>query len=193
MTTPRSQRAPPAPPSDLRVSQPQRGTMNVVTEIDSVEPVQPVEITSLRGDAGVRETPSRRALGVSALGLVASAVAIFAAVNATDVRVGPGRVIVALLVIAWAVSAVFVARLRPQEPLSWIMVAGATVGAVAAVSASELDPAASSNDTASAALALSLSLLIAIGLHLSLGLARGTLEHRLRRGVVGAGYVAALP
>src|SRR5689334_13231177 len=129
-TTPRSRPAPLR--SDLRVVEPHRGTMNVVTEIDSVEPAQPVEITSLRGDAGVRETTSRRALGVGVVGLLASAAAIFAAANATDVAIGPGRVIVALLVIAWSVAAVFVARLRPTEPLSWIMVAGAAVGAAAA-------------------------------------------------------------
>ena len=36
------------------------------------------------------------------------------------------------------------------------------------------------------------ALLVAIGLHLALGLARGTLEHRLRRGIVIAGYVGAI-
>jgi|tagenome__1003787_1003787.scaffolds.fasta_scaffold20984159_5 signal transduction histidine kinase len=165
--------------------------MNVVTEIDTVEPAQPLEITSLRGDTGVRETPSRRALAVSAIGLVATGAAIAAAANASDVAIGPGRVLVCVLVAAWALAAVFVARLRPREPLSWIMVGGAAVGAVAALAASALG-GTGSHDAASAVLALSDAMLVAIGLHLTLGLARGTLEHQLRRGIVIAGYVGAV-
>jgi signal transduction histidine kinase len=165
--------------------------MNVATKIDSVEPAKPVEITSLRADTGVRETTPRRALGVGVAGVVASGVAIAAAVSASNVAIGPGRVLVCLLVIAWSVAALFVARLRPREPLSWIMVAGAAVGAAAAASASALGEHPADHDAASAVLALSISLLIAIGLHLMLGLAPGTLEHQLRRGIVISGYVSA--
>jgi hypothetical protein len=36
---------------------------------------------------------------------------------ASDITVGPGRVLVCALVIAWGAAAVFVSLNRPQEPL----------------------------------------------------------------------------
>ena len=55
--------------------------MTVATKIDSVDPAQPLEITSLRGDVRVRPPRSRRALGVGAAGVAASGVAFAAAAN----------------------------------------------------------------------------------------------------------------
>jgi signal transduction histidine kinase len=168
--------------------------MTVATKIDSVEPATPLEITSLRGGAGVRPKRSRRAVGVGAVGVVASGVAIAAAVNASDVAIGPGRILVCVLVVAWSAAAVSVAAQRPSEPLSWIMVAGASVGAAAAASASAIAPHGrpDAHSAASAVLALCVALLPAVGLHLALSLPRGTLEHQVRRGITIAGYAGAV-
>ena len=145
----------------------------MATKIES-QPAQPLEITSLRGEIRTRPPRSRRALGVTAVAVLAAAGAIVAAEQASDVSIGPGRVLVCALVIAWGAAAMFVAMHRPQEPLSWIMVGGAAVGAVAALAAEALG-GSGSHDPASAVLALSLSLLVSIGLHLALGLPHGAL------------------
>jgi hypothetical protein len=73
------------------------------------------------------------------------------------------------------------------------MVGGATVGAIAAISVAEIGRATGAHDAQSAVLAFSLALLPAIGLHLALGLPRGELVHPVRRGIVIAGYVSAIP
>ena len=70
------------------------------TKIDSAGPAQPLEITSLRGSVGDRSPRSRRASGVGAVGVVASGAAIAGAVLASGVDVGPGRVLVCVLVVA---------------------------------------------------------------------------------------------
>jgi signal transduction histidine kinase len=165
--------------------------MTVATKLES--DVQPLEITSLRGEIRTRPPRSRRAVGVTVVALLASAGAIVAAAQASDVAVGPGRILVCALVIAWGAAAVFVAVHRPQEPLSWIMAGGAAVGAVAALSAAEIGRSSGSHDAASAALAFSLALLVSVGLHLALGLPHGALTHPWRRGITIAGYVSALP
>ena len=169
--------------------------MNVVTEIDSLEPVQPVEITSLHGDGGVRATASRRAVGVGAVGLVASAVAIAAA--ATRVRrrdrTGPGARVPARDRVERG-RGLRRARSGRSEPLSWIMVVGAAVGAAAAASASELDPRRRATTAHRARRSRSASRCSSRSGSISRSACRdGTLEHRARRGVVAAGYVAGAP
>ena len=125
------------------------------------------------------------------------AVAIAGAVLASDVPVGPGRFLVCVLVVAWSAAAFVVATQRPREILSWLMVAGAAIGAVALVAAAEAGKAhpagSASYKIDSALLAISLALLPALGLHIALGLPRGSLEHGVRRGIAIAGYVAAVP
>ncbi len=166
------------------------------TKIASAEAVQPLEITSLHGAPRERHRRSRRATEVGALGVVASGVAIAGAALASGVAIGPGRVLVCVLVIAWSAAAVFVATQRPHELLSWLMAAGAAVGAAAVVSAAEAGRAhattGGSYKIEAALLAVSVALLPAVGLHIALGLPRGTLEHRARRIITGAGYVAAI-
>jgi signal transduction histidine kinase len=162
----------------------------VATKLES--DVQPLEITSLRDEIRTRPPRSRRALGVSGVAVLAAAGAIVAAEQASDVAIGPGRVVVCMLVIAWGLAAMFVAMHRPSEPLSWIMVGGAAVGAVAALAA-EATSGAGSHDTAYAVLAVSLALLVSVGLHLALGLPHGALLHPWRRGITMAGYVSAIP
>jgi len=128
---------------------------------------------------------------------VASGVAIAGAALASGASVGPGRVLAAVLVIAWSAAALFVAMQRPRELLSWLMAAGAAIGAVAVISAAEagkVHAAGSGSYKAEAALlAISVALLPAMGLHVALSLPRGTLEHRVRRGIVISGYIAAVP
>src|SRR5439155_10918377 len=113
---------------DGGIGAPRRGPVTVATRIES-EPATPLEITSLRGEVRARPPRSRRAIGVAVVGALASAAAIAAAALATDVAIGPGRILVCALVTAWSAAAVFVAVHRPQEPLGWIMVAGAATGA----------------------------------------------------------------
>jgi signal transduction histidine kinase len=165
--------------------------MTVATKIES-QPAQPLEITSLRGEIRTRPPRSGRSFGVAVVAVLASAIAVAAAALASDIAVGPGRVLVCALVIAWGAAAVFVSLNRPQEPLPWIMVGGATVGAIAAISVAEIGRATGAHDAQSAVLAFSLALLPAIGLHLALGLPRGELVHPVRRGIVIAGYVSAI-
>jgi signal transduction histidine kinase len=166
------------------------------TKIDAAEPAKALEITSLRGSIRERPRGSRRAVGVAAVGVLASGVAIAGAATASHVALGPGRVLVCVLVVAWSAAAVLVAMQRPQEPLSWIMVAGAAAGGVAAFAAAAVAKAhpasGSSYDSKAAVLAFAVALLPAIGLHLALGLPRGTLEHRARRVITILGYAGAL-
>src|SRR5437870_13243719 len=104
--------------------------MTVATKIES-QPAQPLEITSLRDEVRMRPPRSGRSFSVAAVAVLASAVAIAAAALASNIAVGPGRVLVCALVIAWGAAAVFVSLQRPREPLPWIMVSGAAAGAVA--------------------------------------------------------------
>ncbi len=166
----------------------------MATKLDA-ETAQPLEITSLYGDARVPRPRTRLATGVAATAVVASGIAIAAALMASDVRIGPGRVLVCVLVIAWSIAAVLVAMHRPADSLSWIMVAGALAGAVAALGAAltaQATRGSGSYDTDAAIRALAVASLPAIGLHLALGLPTGHLVHRIRRGIVIAGYVSSL-
>ena len=163
------------------------------TKIDSAEPASPLEITSLRGSVREPRRGSRRAAGVAAVGVAASGVAIAGAAAASHVAVGPGRVLVCVLVIGWSAAATFVAVLRPKELLSWIMVFGAAVGAVAVIAAGEAARAhPRAGDARTAILAVAVGLLPAIGLHLALGLPRGTLDRRARRVITIVGYAGAV-
>src|SRR5689334_12389799 len=114
-----------------------RGSMTVATKIES-QPAQPLEITSLRGEVRSRPPRSGHSFAVALVAVLASAAAVVAAALASDIAVGPGRVLVCALVIAWSAAAVFVSLQRPREPLPWIMAAGAAVGAVAAISVAEI-------------------------------------------------------
>ena len=164
----------------------------MATKIES-QPAPPLEITSLHGETRTRPPRSGRAFGVALVALLATALVVAAAAMASDVAVGPGRFLVCALVVFWGGAAVFVSLNRPKEPLSWVMVAGAAVGAIAAMSAVEIGRTSGSHDALSAVLAASLALLPAIGLHLALGLPRGELVHPVRRGLTIAGYVSAIP
>ncbi|HTD51259.1 MAG TPA: histidine kinase [Acidimicrobiia bacterium] len=165
------------------------------TKIDSAEPAAALEITSLRGPVGERPRGPRRVPGVAAVGVVATGVAIAGAAAASDGTVGPGRVLVCVLVAGWAAAAVVVARQRPHEQLSWVMAAGATIGAVAVIAAAQTGkthPGAGSYDAKAAILAVAVALLPAAGLHLALSLPRGTLEHRARRALTALGYAGSV-
>ena len=164
----------------------------MATKIES-QPAQPLEITSLRGAIRTRPPRTGRSFGVAVVAVLASGVAIAAAALASDTTVGPGRVLVCALVIAWGAAAVFVSLHRPGEPLPWIMVGGATVAAIAAISVAEIGRASGAHDAQSAVLAFALAFLPAIGLHLALGLPRGELLHPVRRGITIAGYAGAVP
>ena len=86
---------------------------------------EPLELTSFRDDIPAVRERSGRLVGVAAVAVVATGLAIVGAVEASRVAVGPGRVLACVLVVAWSAAAVFVAAQRPKEPLSWIMAGGA--------------------------------------------------------------------
>ena len=167
----------------------------MATKLDAAEPAQPLEITSLYGDVRVRPPRSGQANGIGAVGLLASGIAVAGAVMASGVPIGPNRIVSCLLVIAWGVAAVLVATHRAHESVSWIMVGGALAGAGAVLATAltgNAQRATTAYDVDAAARAITVGLLPAIGLHLALGLPRGDLTHRVRRGLTIAGYLGAV-
>jgi len=157
--------------------------------------LEPLELTSLRDDTRERPARSKGTLPVAAVAVAATALAVGAAVKASDTVVGPGRVLACVLVAAWSAAALFVAVRRPNEPLRWILAGGAFAGGVSMLADAFVGAPSSSSgtrDVASAILSLAVAMLVAIGLHLALGLPDGALENRARRGIVIAGYVGAL-
>ena len=154
--------------------------MNVATEIDTVEAAQPLEITSLRGDAGARR-PRAAARARRRRGRRRRAgVAIAAAVNASDVAIGPGRVLVCVLVAAWSARRGVRRALRPREPLSWIMVARRRGRCRRRARRSARSAGPATTDDASAVLATSRPRCSSrSAFHLALGLPDGTLVHRI--------------
>ena len=156
---------------------------------------EPLELTSFRDVVQERPARSGRLAAVAAVAALTAALAIAGATKASQVGVGPGRVLSCVLVVAWAAAAVFVAAQRPKEPLSRIMLGGALAGAVAVFAVGAIGRAhagTGARPAASAFLALADGLLVAAGLHLALGLPDGVLEHRSRRGIAIAGYAAGL-
>jgi signal transduction histidine kinase len=158
--------------------------------------VEPLEITSLRGEGADRAPRSHRPVAVLALALPAALGAIAGAILASGhVTIGPGRMLACALVVVWSAAAVWVAAQRPREPLSLLMIAGAWAGAAAvlgAALAARPSLGSGAHDAAAALRALAVALLPAIGLQLALGLPDGALRTRARRGVAIAGYAAGL-
>jgi signal transduction histidine kinase len=168
----------------------------VATSIETAGSVEPLELTSLRDEPREQPPRARRVVRIAATGTLATAVAAVSAFKQAGVDIGPGRVLCCILVGAWSAAAAFVAVHRPRESLSWIMVGGALAGAVATAAAATLEYrprlSASHADLASAFVSVGIALLVAVALHLALGLPDGDLEHRLRRGIVIAGYAGSL-
>src|SRR5215211_7818048 len=158
--------------------------------------LQPLELTSIRDDVEApKERASARTLPGIVLAVVALAGAVWAVLVDTATRVGPGRVLCAVVVVAWALAAAFVARQRPAAPLGVLMGAGAVCGAIALVGAVELAHgglSSSSRDVAFAARAFGLALAIGVAIHAALALPDGRLALTGRRVGAGIGYVAAL-
>ena len=129
------------------------------------------------------------------LAVLAAAVAVWAALLDTSASVGPGRVELAVLVVAWAATAVVLVRQRPDEPLGLLVAAGAVLGAIAVLGATAWGRAAiaeSTRDAAAAARAFGLTAVLAVALHAALGLPDGRLTSTGRRVVVAFGYAASL-
>src|SRR6476619_6117977 len=113
----------------------------MATRIEQEKPagsLEPLELTSLRGDDRGRPARSKRALPVVAVAVAATALAVGGAFEASHAVVGPGRVLVCVLVGAWSAAAVFVAVRRPHEPLRWIVAGGAFTGGVSVLVAAFL-------------------------------------------------------
>src|SRR5262249_36922470 len=113
----------------------------------------------------------------------------------THAEVGPGPVLCAVVAIAWGLCAFSVCRQRPNELLGFLMACGATVGAVALLSATMMGRAGIESSTRSvgaAGQAFGLTLVFAISLHVVLGLPDGMLTTTGRRVIAGLGYVASI-
>lgn len=157
--------------------------------------LEPLELTSLRDDIRERPARSKQTLPITLGAVVSTALAVAGAVHASDVVIGPGRVLACALVAAWSAAAVFVVVHRPQELLGRLVVAGALAGGAATLADAFVGDAASSKSTrdlAAVFLALAIAGLVAVGVHLALGLPHGGLENKTRRGFVIAGYIGSL-
>jgi len=165
--------------------------------MSDVTQIQPLELTSIRDEIEPRaeHAPAARTLPGLLLALVALAGAVWGAVVDTNGRVGPGQVLCAVVVGAWALSAAFVTRQRPAEPLGTLMGSGAVLGAIALIGAVELAHgglSSSSRDVAFAARAFGLALVIGVAVHAALALPDGRLVTSGRRVSAAIGYVGAL-
>ncbi|HET7489653.1 MAG TPA: histidine kinase [Acidimicrobiales bacterium] len=115
----------------------------------------------------------------------AAALAVAGVAAAGDGRIA-GQVERALVVAAWALAAAVVARRRPGERLSVLLLAGAVTGGVAVLAAGVTD----GSGAAQLALALAVALLPAVGLHVLFGLPDGAC--RVSRTSVAAGYAVGV-
>jgi signal transduction histidine kinase len=160
----------------------------------SLEDIQPLDLSSIRDDIRERPAWTSRATAAVVLSVAAVFVVVVAALVADRIPLGPGRVLCAVLVGAWAAAALFVAFHRPGESLGVLMGIGAFVLGAAVLGAALSGRSAATDtmrDFGSGMRAISLALLPAIGLHLALGLPEGTLGSRARRLCAGAGYVVS--
>jgi len=164
----------------------------------NLTPIEPLEIAGIREHVKERSStpaPPRSAFLVVAAAVLVSAVAVYSTTLDTTIRVGPGRVLCAVLIVLWCASGAYVAIRRPAEPFAWLMVAGAAAGAVAMLGATFIGrdlSSSGSRDAAFAARAFGVALLTAVALHAVLGIPDGRLRTQGRRIVTGAAYVAAL-
>jgi signal transduction histidine kinase len=159
--------------------------------------IRPLELTSLRDVVDEAPAPASASGGLVALtvALGAAVLAVWAAVLDTSATVGPGRIELAVVVIAWAATGAFVARQRPDEPLGLLIGVGSLAGGVALLGASVTGRVGildSTRDIAAAARALGLCGVFGVALHATLGLPDGRLGSRARRVSVVVGYAAAL-
>jgi signal transduction histidine kinase len=163
--------------------------------VSDLKNVQPLEISSIRDviDEPRARTP-RRSVPAAMLAVVAIALAIWATLLDTTAEVGPGRVLCAVLVIAWSLAAFWVARQRSDELLGTLMATGAALGGVALLGATVLGREGildSTRSIASASRAFGLTFVLAVALHIVLGLPDGRLATTARRTLAVAGYVAS--
>jgi len=171
--------------------------MGTGTSVREMTEVQPLELTSLRDETDTEVSPSRGASrGIPALGLALFAVvlAVWSALIDTSATVGPGRLELAILVGIWAVTAVFVTRQRPEEPLGFLLAGGALLGGVAVLGAAMFGREGileSTRDVAAAMRAFGCVGVFAVALQAALGLPDGRLGSTARKVTAGLGYAAA--
>ena len=162
----------------------------------NITPVEPLVIAGIRDHVREsRHVPQGTALLVFVAALLVAGAGVAAAVLDTTSEVGPGRVLCAVLVVLWCAAAAFVATQRTGEPLPWIVLAGAAVGAAAILGETFLGrelTSGAAHDAAYAGRAFGLALLPAIGLHAVLGVPDGRLRTRGRRITTGTAYAASL-
>jgi signal transduction histidine kinase len=170
--------------------------MDTETSERAMNEFQALELTSLRDEADEPlASRVRTPVPVLLLALGAIGVAIWAVLLDSHGTVGPGRVELAVLVVAWAVVSVVAVRQRPDEPIGSLLAAGSMAGAIALLGAVMLRRDGlldSTRDVGTAARALALVAVFGIALHVTLGLPDGRLQSTARRVSALLGYVAAL-
>ena len=146
--------------------------MTVATKIDSVDPAQPLEITSLRGDVRVAAGAVATCASASAQSELLPRVSRSQPrCTRPDVAIGPGRILVCVLVAAWSAAAVSRRRATTERTAELDHGRRRVSGRGRRRERVGHRPARSvptRTRAASAVLALSVALLPAVGLHLAL-------------------------
>ena len=160
-----------------------------------LEPVEPLELASIRDDVRAPRVWSASATVALCIAVLALAVAVSASALTGHDDLGPGRVLGPVVVGAWCLAAMFVALRRPREPLATVMATGALVGALALLGAALVSRGTATDgarDVGAGLRAFGVALLPALALHLTLGLPDGALATRGRRVAALLGYAGAL-
>ncbi|MGZ4714116.1 MAG: histidine kinase [Acidimicrobiia bacterium] len=143
----------------------------------------PIELTSLRdpqAPPAVERIRTRSTAPVRAGAVLVLLTAVLAASEATNARLGPGRLVLLGVTAAWCVGALAVSILRPHEPLAGLMTLVGGALALAMLGSAEL-AAHPTYDGTALVRAFGVGALPAVGAHLVLGLPEGRLEDRTRR------------
>jgi signal transduction histidine kinase len=164
----------------------------VATRLD---PVEPLELTTIREEVRPARVWSSTATIAVALGLVALALGVVAGIVSGHDDLGPGRIVGPVVVAAWAVAAVFIAVHRPREPLALLAGLAGFVGALALLGAALISRDLATDDVhhfAEFLRAFAIAFLPAVALHLALALPDGALSSRPRRITTVLGYLGAV-
>lgn len=156
-----------------------------------LDPVEPLELTTIRDDIRPVRVWSLLASVAVLLAIAALGLAVAAAVLSEHVDVGAGRVIGPVVVGAWALAACAVAVQRPREPLGTMMGVAAVVAGAALVGAA-LVSRGDDAELGELLRAFGVALLPAVALHIALGLPAGVLGARARVVTVVVGYVGSV-
>ncbi|HEX5587880.1 MAG TPA: histidine kinase [Acidimicrobiia bacterium] len=160
-----------------------------------LDPIEPLELTTIRDDIRPARVWSSTATAAIALALVALTLGVVAGVVSGHDALGPGRVLGPVVVGVWAVAAVYIAAHRPREPLAILVAFAAVAGALALLGAALISRITATDDVrhfGAFLRAFAVAFLPAVALHLALALPDGVLASRPRRIAMALGYLGAV-